>query len=526
MKIKNILIYIFLFLLTAFVLDLANPLFDKPSRDGGFFLYAGQQILDGKIPYKEVWDNKGPAIFYINALGLWLGNGSRWGGWIIEFICIFGMLVVMYRAIKKHWGEVSALFGVTMSGLGLSVVLGYGNYTEEYALFFNAIGFYLLFSMLDKELSYWKFFWIGLWFGISFSFRANNIGVFFAMLIAFGLFYVFKRSLLGFIKISFYSLIGFLAPLLIWVLYFSSFNALNEMVYGSITFNFSYSAAKDRDWLALFGGFLKGGMGWYGRVALLGWFVLTIQFIFNFIRQKDFNFRNTFLLLWFPIEIILSNLSGRSFNHYYISWTLAIAVYCSMLFLEIFQALSKIVTPKKWSEQISVFIPFVLILILLSSSTSIISRYTETIHQAFNNPNSLEYIDPISFYIREHTAEDDFVLTWYPERGINFTSERTSPVKYTNYPLFIAESLTPEIENTYIEDLISNRPEIIVDCSREVDAIPSLDPETKKIQFGTPGLRRKMYIHDGMEIIFDFVKANYHIETKIEDCIVFRLNSK
>jgi hypothetical protein len=524
MKIKNILIYIFLFLLTALVLDLANPLFDKPSRDGGFFLYAGQQILKGKIPYIEVWDNKGPAIFYINALGLWLGNGSRWGVWIIEFVCIFGMFLIMYSTITKHWGEIPALFGVAMSGLGLRVVLGYGNYTEEYALFFNAIGFYLLFSMLDKEINYWKFFWTGACFGLSFSFRANNIGVFFAMLIVIGLFYILKRNFIEIIKISFYTLIGFFLPLLLWVLYFALLDAVNEMIYGSITFNFSYSAAKDRDKFALIGGFLKGGMGWYGRIAILGWLVFTIRVAYTAIRQKDLAMTNIFLLFWFPIEIMLSNLSGRSFNHYYISWSLAIAVYCTILFSEIYQLLNKKVILQKWDNQILFFGPLILILVLSVFSMKIISRYVDTVSHAFSNPDSMQYIDPISLYIRENTDENDFVLTWYPERGINFISDRTSPVKYTNYPLFIAESLTAEIENTYIDNLISRRPELIIDCSREVDAIPSLDPETKKVQFNTPGLRRKMYIHDGMEIIFDFVKANYHIETKVEDCIIFRLN--
>ena len=90
--------YLFLLLLTSLILDLANPLFDQPARDGGFFLYAGQQILDGKLPYQDVWDSKGPAIFYTNALGLWLGGGSRWGVWFVEFLCIFGMLAILH-----HW---------------------------------------------------------------------------------------------------------------------------------------------------------------------------------------------------------------------------------------------------------------------------------------------------------------------------------------------------------------------------------------------------------------------------------------
>jgi len=88
-QLRLVLPYVFLFLLTALVLDLANPFFDKPARDGGFFLYAGQQIVDGKLPYRDFWDSKGPGIFYINALGLFLGDGSRWGVWLVDMFDLF-----------------------------------------------------------------------------------------------------------------------------------------------------------------------------------------------------------------------------------------------------------------------------------------------------------------------------------------------------------------------------------------------------------------------------------------------------
>lgn len=523
-KIRNALPYLFLILLTLLVLDLANPLFDKPSRDGGFFLYAGDQILDGKIPYLDVWDNKGPAIFYINALGVWLGGGSRWGVWFVEFLCILGTLFILYRDLSKRWGLGAALFGVTMAGLGLRVALGYGNYTEEYALVFNAVGLSLFLSMVDDKRSDWKYFWIGALFGLSFSFRANNIGGLFAMFGAVFLFYVFKRNFAEALRIILVSLAGFAALLLLWTGYFALLGGAAEMIYGSITFNFSYSAAKDRGWLDLFGGFGRYGMSWYGWLTLLGWLALVVRAGFSF-KQKKLSLFETYLLLWFPIEVLLSNLSGRNFTHYYISWALAVAVYCSFLFAELWQIAFKTLSLQWWNERAGLYASAALILALFAISPSAWTRYGKTVGQLFNPIGGMEYIDPLSAYVRENTQPDDLVLTWYPERGINFVSGRTSPVKYTNYPLFIAESLTEEIESTYVENLITNRPELILDCSRDVDAIPSLDPVTRKEQYATPGVKRKMYIHPGMDVVFEFVSANYHIETTIDKCLVFRLNT-
>ena len=86
MWLNRVLIAALLLWLTALLILPSNPLDRLPGRDNGVFLYGGQQILLGKIPYLDFWDHKGPLIHYINALGLYLGNGYRWGVWGIEFI--------------------------------------------------------------------------------------------------------------------------------------------------------------------------------------------------------------------------------------------------------------------------------------------------------------------------------------------------------------------------------------------------------------------------------------------------------
>ena len=57
--------------------------------DSGVFLYTGWRILNGELPYRDVWDHKPPIIFYINALGLAIANNSRWGVWLIELHALF-----------------------------------------------------------------------------------------------------------------------------------------------------------------------------------------------------------------------------------------------------------------------------------------------------------------------------------------------------------------------------------------------------------------------------------------------------
>lgn len=516
-KFRLALPFVFLFFLTAFILDLANPFFNVPARDGGFFLYAGSQILDGKIPYQDFWDSKGPGIFYINALGLLIGGGSRWGLWLVEFICIFGMSLILYSALAKRWGVGAALFGATLAGLGLRLVLGYGNYTEEYALLFNAAGLALFFTMADARQNYWKYLWIGALFGLSFTFRANNVGGFFAVALCILAFYGFKRNIGEVLRITVSLLVGFALPLILWTIYFAILGIADEMIHASIVFNFSYAAAKEREWLDIFGGFGRYGMGWYGWFALIAWFALGLRFLVSFAGRRVSVFE-TFLLFWFPIEIVLSNLSGRNFTHYYISWALAVAVYSAFAFAEFWQLTFKIPAREALSENAGAIASAVLCVVIFALSPSMPGRYIESIARGG------EAIDPVSAYVRDNSAPGDLLLTWYPEMGINFLSGRVSPVKYLYYPLFLEGSLAKEIEDRYLEDLMKTPPQLILDCSRSVDAIPSLDPLTREAQYAAPGVKKKMYIHPGMDEVFEFVHANYRIENTIDECLIFRLN--
>ncbi|NWF62945.1 MAG: glycosyltransferase family 39 protein, partial [Chloroflexi bacterium] len=493
-----------------------NPAFDVPARDGGFFLYAGQQILNGKIPYQDFWDSKGPGIFYVNALGLLLGGGSRWGVWAVEFVFLFGMFIFLYRSVSQRWGVGAALFGSTLAGLGLKTVLGYGNYTEEYALLFNAAGLALFLSMVDVERNDWKYLWVGVFFGLSFTFRANNVAGWFAILGAVILHYGFKRQYLEALRILLATLAGFALPLVLWSLYFVIVGAAGEMIYASILFNFSYAAAKEREWLSMFDGFGRYGIGWVGWFTLAAWFALGFRALVSFV-QRNVSVLEVFLLLWFPLEIFLSNLSGRNFAHYYISWALAAAIYSAFLFSELWQAAFKIPSLEGWNITLSAITSIVLGVMLFVLSPAMPWRYTQSLLQGGT------YIDEVSAYIRDNSQPTDLMLTWYPEMRVNFMSERASPVKYLYYPLFLDASLTKEIEDRYLDDLTKTPPQLILDCSRSVDAIPSLDPATREIQYNTPGVKKKMYIHPGMDEVFEFVEANYRLENTIDECIIFRL---
>jgi hypothetical protein len=111
-----------------------NPI---PTRDPGVFLYVGWRILNGEVPYKDVWDHKPPVIYYLNALGLALTENSRWGVWIIEFIFLFLAAMVGFRLLKKHFGFYPSIISQLLWLITLPLLFADGNLLTSTLCRFN-----------------------------------------------------------------------------------------------------------------------------------------------------------------------------------------------------------------------------------------------------------------------------------------------------------------------------------------------------------------------------------------------------
>ena len=126
---------LFIILGALYVLLPTSPLnMPLTYRDPGVFLYVGWRILNGELPYRDIWDHKPPFIFYINALGLTLINNSQWGVWFLEFVSLSLAAFIGFRLVKKAFGPESAIFGSLLWLLTLVFVIKDGNYATEYTL--------------------------------------------------------------------------------------------------------------------------------------------------------------------------------------------------------------------------------------------------------------------------------------------------------------------------------------------------------------------------------------------------------
>jgi len=500
---------------------LSNPLFSYPGRDGGIFLYIGSLILKGRIPYLDVWENKGPLIFYINALGLFLTNGSRWGVWLLEFLFFSCAGYMVYRLIKRVLGSIPALLGTFIWVTAAGNVLQGGNFSEEYSLLFSFMAALFYLKSLEKPDRKLYGFLIGVSLGANILLRPNNIGMQVAAAGAFFVLAVISKEWRLLWQRAISMVLGAMVVLLPVILYFTLQNALTEMINVVLVFNAQYSNGGGLS--EVFGGLISASTS-IGFVFVIFALIGYAALLFSFFKHKEFDTLPgkflLILLIGWPIEALLSSLSGRNYPHYFLGWAPYLGLlgaYAVFIFLRRFMP---------YSEKYKIACVLVLLAFTLAGKNNIWKEYGAVLSQMWKSPAStLDYRDPVAVYIREHTAPEDKIFVWGFRPVINFASDRESPASFLPYPLIHVDTPLGEhwADQFYLQ-FTTHPPALVINMIEPADRerIPDIDPEIRKqykIKY------KDVVLAHNYKDMLDFIHQNYtRIET-INGYDIYRLNT-
>ncbi|MBX3183097.1 MAG: glycosyltransferase family 39 protein [Polyangiaceae bacterium] len=74
-------------------------------RDQGIYAVVGSGVLDGQMPYRDLWDFKPPGIFLIYALAEALFGKAMWGVRVLEVMGLLGMVFSMRKISSTIAGD-------------------------------------------------------------------------------------------------------------------------------------------------------------------------------------------------------------------------------------------------------------------------------------------------------------------------------------------------------------------------------------------------------------------------------------
>lgn len=500
---------------------LSNPAFSYPGRDGGIFLYIGSLILKGRVPYLEVWENKGPLVFYINALGLFISGGSRWGVWFLEFLFLFGAGVIGYIVIKQLMGTIPALVGTFVwMGVAGNTLQG-GNYTEEYSLLFSFTALYFFWKSLEQPDKKLHVFLVGVSLGANILLRPNNISMQAGAAGAYFLLALLLRDWRLLVRRAALMTAGMTIAVVPVLLYFFVQGALAEMINVVLLFNFQYSEG---------GGLSKVLGGAAGAASSIGWW-MVLPAMMGYAASASALFKRGFaqsplggvllsLLIGWPVETVLSALSGRGYLHYFIGWAPYVGLLCGFLVYILLRRFIPI--PDKYSS----LVLMALFTFTLFGNMDDWMNYGAVLSRIRSAPGAnFDYRDPVASYILENTAPGDKVFVWGFRPVINFVSDRESPVSYLPYPLIhVKTPLGDHWADQFYFQLTSDPPVLIVNMIDFSDSgrIPDLDPAVRKqnkIKYKGVVLARNL------RDTFDFIKQNYVRVGNVDGNDIYRLKT-
>ncbi len=212
--------------------------------DSAHFMTVGKAWAAGRLPYRDMFDHKGPLIYFIDMVGFLL-LGSKYGIAILQIIFMFFTFSSIWCISQlAHDSKTFGISVLVLSGIAMKVNYILGNTVEEYCLPFLGWAFFLLFRFFQKpEHTHdwrWTVFY-GVTAGVCLLTRATNVIPIVGGILTVCVMLIVGREFanLGQNAVAFVG--GFVLTILPFTLYFLANGSIGYAIYDIILFNVEYS---------------------------------------------------------------------------------------------------------------------------------------------------------------------------------------------------------------------------------------------------------------------------------------------
>ena len=518
-----------------------------PLRDSGIFLHIGSEILQGKVLYLQTWDNKQPLLYVINALGLWLGNGSVWGVWGLELGLLLVVFFIAYRVIRPSLTPLSTFVVIAIAFLTLFPFMG-GNYSEEYSLVFQLGILGLLFGIYLPDRNKYSrpttSFITGVLVGLVFCIKQTYLDIPLAVL----LFMVFlawvERDRRIFKNILLVGL-GFVMVNIPVFLYFQLNGALRDYVINAFLFNryYSYQTILGRinsmlemiKFITSQPFFTLVVSLWVGVLILLliktreafarvmdsvnkrRLFSIVSRANLDALRDEcsklDWHHAGPPTLLFlglidFPIFFLTISLSGKLWTHYYIPFLPGIILLLAGSLAYLYRYAGN---PYR-----RVMFNSLLVAVLVTGSFPPLNQIVTNL----SAPAGGDARSRVAAYLKSMTTPEDTILVWGWESGIYFMAQRESPTRFAlPFALYIKTPYLDEYTAILLKEVEARPPVYIADLRNpEMPFVDGRPAETC--------LSGNQMTNQGMVDFLAYVCGNYVEDSSIDTINIYRLRVK
>lgn len=223
-------------------------------NDANSYFSMGKALFNGKMPYRDVFDQKGPYLYFLYGLAYLVSHTTFAGVFILEVICAFLGLLGIYYILRLYLKRNTALF---FSPLTLAVAVSsksfyWGGSAEEICYPLLVWGLYLSIeyfknSYPEKPMGFKVIFGGGLLAGVAANIKFTVLGFFFAWMMCVAFSFLVRKDFFGAVKGCVVFLLGMAVPFIPWLIYFGANHGLYEWYWGYVHINvFIYSDLNEK----------------------------------------------------------------------------------------------------------------------------------------------------------------------------------------------------------------------------------------------------------------------------------------
>lgn len=240
----NLVFFCFSFIILFFCSKSSPLYFLNDWTDANVYFTVSKGLFNGYMPYKDLFDQKGPLFYFIYSTACFISTVDFTGVYILESLALWINLVFAFKISNLY---LSRLSSICIAFLYVPIILNFtneGGSTEEIMGPFITISLYLFlcyYKNLEKVSFLRMMFFQGMLCSIILLIKINCIVFWVFPLLSIGIYRFSVKEYKDLINSIKYFLLGFIVFPIPVLLYFIYHNALGDLYDAYIVFNSIYA---------------------------------------------------------------------------------------------------------------------------------------------------------------------------------------------------------------------------------------------------------------------------------------------
>ena len=199
--------------------------------DSNCYFTVGKGMVNGMVPYRDLFEQKGPLLYLIHGFAWFISHDSFFGIYCFQIILNAVSLFYLYKTMRLFLVK-DVIHSVPVLCLALLVAKAYvaGDSAEEFSFPFLTVSLYIIIKalVLEKDLTINEYLIIGFCSGCIFWMKFSLIGSYIGWFLFFLICSIIERKIRGIIESIIFIGLGVFISTLPFIIYFGLNHAIND----------------------------------------------------------------------------------------------------------------------------------------------------------------------------------------------------------------------------------------------------------------------------------------------------------